>query len=213
MLRILIADDHPVFRYGLKAILATDESLSVVGEAATGAEAVEKCRQLNPDVVIMDVNMPVFNGVEATRQIIAIQPDVAVLVVTMLEDETVAAAVKAGARGYLVKGSDGDVTLRAVHAVAAGEAIFSPGSAERLFQSLGQPAKPAIDPLLADLTNREREILELMAQGLTNTAMAERLFLSPKTIRNQVSEIYSKLGVDNRGAAIVKARGAGLGHD
>ena len=206
---VIIADEHPVFRFGLKAILATDPMIQVLAEASSGREVVEQVAELRPDVVIMDINMPDMNGIDATRHISGSHPEVAVLIVTMLDDDTVLAAVEAGARGYLVKGSDGDVTLRAVRAVAAGESIFGPGSGERLFQAAQRRSEKVES--FADLTRREAEILELIAQGLTNTAIAENLFLSPKTVRNQVSEIYSKLGVQSRDEAIVKAREAGLG--
>ncbi len=210
-IRILIADDHPVFRFGLKALLATEPDLDVIGEARTGAEAVALAAELTPDVILMDINMPDLNGIEATRQIIAARSETGILIISMLDDDTVFSAMRAGARGYLLKGSEGEVTLRAIRAVASGEAIFSPGVAGRVMQlftegNLEQKADP-----FPNLTEREREILELIAQGMTNAAIAERLFLSPKTVRNQVSEIYSKMQVASRGEAIARARDAGLG--
>ncbi len=211
MIKILIADDHPVFRFGLKALLATEPDLDVIGEARTGAEAVALAAELTPDVILMDINMPDLNGIEATRQIIATRPETGILIISMLDDDTVFSAMRAGARGYLLKGSEGEVTLRAIRAVASGEAIFSPGIAGRVMQLFteGNPKQKA-DPF-PNLTEREREILELIAQGMTNAAIAERLFLSPKTVRNQVSEIYSKMQVASRGEAIARARDAGLG--
>jgi DNA-binding NarL/FixJ family response regulator len=208
-IRIMVADDHPVFRFGLKALLATEESMEIVGEASTGAEAVRLAVECQPDVILMDINMPDMNGIEATRQIIQKRPQTAVLMVTMQDDESVIAAVQAGARGYLLKGSEGEVTLRAIRAVASGEGIFSPGPSERMMRYITSGAS-ANNPF-PEMTEREMEILNLLAAGLTNPAIAERLFLSPKTVRNQVSEIYQKLEVTGREEAIVKAREAGLG--
>ncbi len=208
-IRIIIADDHPVFRYGLKALIATDPEMEVVGEAETGQEAVKLAAELAPDVVLMDINMPGLNGIEATRQIAATNPGAGVLIVSMLDDDTVFAAMRAGARGYLVKGAEGDTTLQAIHIVAGGGTIFSPGIAERVIDYFSRE-QPAPNPF-PELTGRERQILSLIAQGLTNAAIAERLTLSPKTVRNHVSEIYGKLQVASRGEAIAKARDAGLG--
>jgi DNA-binding NarL/FixJ family response regulator len=213
--RILIADDHPVFRFGLRALVESQQDLLVTGEAESGAEAVEMVRRSPVDVVLMDVNMPDIDGIEATRRIVATSPDIAVLVITMFDDETVLAAMQAGARGYLLKGAQGLETLRAIRAVANGEVIVSPGVAAHMMAYFGHGretsrGKPA-DTHLDDLTPREWEILNLLAQGLTNGAIAEKLTLSPKTIRNQVSIIYGKLQVGTRSEAIVKAREAGLG--
>ena len=213
--RILIVDDHPVFRFGLRALLESQPDLAVVGEAESGQEAVKLVRRQAADVVLMDVNMPDVDGIEATRRIVATSPDVAVLVITMFDDETVLTAMQAGARGYLLKGAQGLETLRAVRAVANGEVIVSPGVAAHMMAYFGHGretsrGKPA-DVHLDDLTPREWEILNLLAQGLTNGAIAEKLSLSPKTIRNQVSIIYGKLQVGSRSEAIIKAREAGLG--
>lgn len=213
--RILIVDDHPVFRFGLRALLESQEDMVVVGEAETGEQATAIVRSQAVDVVLMDVNMPDMDGIEATRRIVATSPAIAVLVITMFDDETVLAAMQAGARGYLLKGAQGLETLRAVRAVANGEVIVSPGVAAHMLAyfahgrkaSRGQPD----DALFDGLTPREWEILNLLAQGLTNAAIAEQLVLSPKTIRNQVSIIYGKLQVGTRSEAIVKAREAGLG--
>ncbi len=211
VIRILIADDHPVFRFGLKALLETEDDLDVVGEATTGTEAAALVAELAPDVVLMDLNMPEGNGLAATRQILADHPETGILVLTMFDDDSVFAAMRAGARGYILKGAEGEETLRAIRAVANGEAIFSPAVARRMMDYLARP--PATDPDVPfpELTARERDVLTLMAQGLTNTAIAERLVLSPKTIRNHVSHIFSKLQVADRAEAIIRAREAGLG--
>lgn len=216
-IQILIADDHPVFRFGLRALLEAQTDMVVVGEADRGETAVTLAQSLKPNVVLMDINMPGINGIEATKQIAARLPETAVLIITMFDDDTVFTAMQAGARGYLLKGAQGDETLRAIRAVANGEVIFSPGVAEQMmaFFMKGGRETATMDSAEADpfpeLTPRERDILELLAQGLTNTAIAEKLVLSPKTIRNQVSNIFSKLQVASRSEAIVKAREAGLG--
>jgi DNA-binding NarL/FixJ family response regulator len=185
--------------------------MAVVGEATGGEEAVTMAAELQPDIVLMDINMPDLNGIEATRRILKANADIGVLVITMFEDDTLFAAMRAGARGYILKGSEGEETLRAIRAVANGEAIFSPTVAQQLvnFFTSSPGAKPV--SIFPELTDREREILDLIAQGLTNNAIAERLVLSPKTVRNQVSTIFSKLQVTDRAAAIIKAREAGLG--
>lgn len=205
-IQLLIADDHPVFRFGLKALLSTEADMQVIGEAADGREAVKLAAELTPDVVLMDINMPELNGIEATRQILAVHPETAILIFTMLDDDSLFAAMRAGARGYLLKGAEGEETLRAIRAAAAGEAIFSPRIAERLIAYFEKPATSPPKEVFPELTPREREILGLIGQGLTNQAIAERLVLSPKTVRNQVSTIFSKLQVASRGEAILKAR-------
>lgn len=209
-IKILIADDHPLFRFGLRALLDAEPGMTVIGEATSGHEAVTMAASLAPDVILMDINMPELNGLEATRQILDGNPQANILVLTMFDDDTVFAAVRAGARGYLLKGSESEETLRAIRAVASGEAIFSPNIAERLLQHLASEPPTASVPF-PDLTPRELEVLELIAQGLTNNAIAEALVISPKTVRNQVSTIFSKLDVANRAEAIVLAREAGLG--
>jgi DNA-binding NarL/FixJ family response regulator len=210
-IRVLIADDHPVFRFGMRALLSAEPDMAVVGEATTGAEARTLAVEQRPGVILMDLNMPGGNGIEATRQILEALPEAAILVVTMFEDDdSVFAAMRAGARGYLIKGTNAEETVRAIRAVAAGEAIFSPAIARRLMQFFGAPAA-VVPPAFPELTDREREVLALIAQGYTNTAIADRLFLSPKTVRNHVSSIFSKLQVAGRGEAIVRAREAGLG--
>lgn len=208
-IRILIADDHPVFRYGLRALLAAEPGLTVVGEATTCDEALALAEQLQPDVVLMDLNMPGGNGIEATRHIRQSSPCSAILIVTMFDDDSVFAAMRAGARGYVLKGAQGEETIRAIRAVAQGEAIFSPTIATRLIASFAAPA-PARQPF-PELSEREHAVLALMAQGYTNDAIAQRLSLSPKTVRNYVSSIFSKLGVNDRAGAIIRARDHGMG--
>jgi DNA-binding NarL/FixJ family response regulator len=210
--RLLIADDHPAFRSGLRALLGTARDLEVVGEAATGGAAVEAATMLQPDVVLMDVNMPGLDGVEATRRIVDRAPHVAVLVLTMHDDdETVFAAIRAGARGYLLKGAQRAELLRAVRAVASGEAIFGPGVARRLVSFFARPAPLADAAAFPELTDREREILDLVARGHSNSEITASLGLSPKTVRNHVSNVFSKLQVRDRAEAIVRAREAGMG--
>ncbi|MBM3179257.1 MAG: response regulator transcription factor [Chloroflexi bacterium] len=207
-MRVLIADDHPVFRFGMKALLSTEADIKIIGEASDGRKVLKLAVELKPDVILMDINMPEVNGIEATRQIVRAHPEIAILIVTMLDDDSLFSAMRAGARGYLLKGAEGEETLRAIRSAAAGEAIFSPRVAERLIHFFANPSlRPSTHPF-PELTPREREILDLIAQGLTNHAIAERLVLSPKTVRNQVSTIFSKLQVASRGEAIVKARGS-----
>ena len=217
-IRVLIADDHPVFRFGLRALLNAMPDTEVVGEVTAGDAVIALAPSLRPDVILMDINMPGVNGIEATRCIRETNPDIHILMVTMLEDDSVFAAMRAGARGYVVKGAEPAEVLRAIRAVADGEAIFSPGIAERLIHyfttppaAVGDPTSLAADSIFPDLTDREREVLGLIAQGLTNSAIAERLILSPKTVRNYITEIFSKLQVADRAQAIIRARNAGLG--
>jgi DNA-binding NarL/FixJ family response regulator len=208
---ILIADDHPVFRFGLRALLESQSDMQVLAEVESGEESVQMALSLQPDIVLMDVNMPGLNGIEATRRIIEKSPNTAILIISMFDDDTVFTAMQAGARGYLIKGAQGDETLRAIRSVANGEVIFSSGVAKQMMAYFAKGMKTVADAPFPDLTSREREILELLAQGLTNSAIAESLVLSPKTIRNQVSNIFSKLQVATRSEAIIKAREAGLG--
>ena len=211
VVRVLIADDHPVFRFGLRALLQGEPDMEVVGEATTGHEAVEMALALHPDVILMDLNMPELNGIEAIRRIRAAAPAIAILVITMFDDDTVFAAMRAGARGYLLKGAAARETLRAVRAVAHGEAIFSPTIADRIIHYFAHVPRQSSSTAFPELTDREREVLNLIARGLTNRAIAERLVLSEKTVRNHVSNIFSKLQVADRAEAIVRAREAGLG--
>lgn len=210
-IRILIADDHPVFRYGLRALLRAEPATEVVGEATSGEEVIALAASLQPDVILMDINLPGINGIEATRSILATNPHISILMLTMFDDEdSIFAAMRAGARGYLLKGADGDETVRAIHVVSTGEAIFSSTIARRLMQYLEAPRQNAPPQAFPELTEREREILTLIAQGYTNTAIADRLVLSSKTVRNYVSNIFSKLQVPDRARAIIRARDAGL---
>jgi DNA-binding NarL/FixJ family response regulator len=214
-IRVLIADDHPFFRDGLRVLLEATPDTELAGEATNGDEAVALAAELAPDAVLMDLRMPGTGGVEATRKILERNPDAAVLVVTMVEDDdSVFAAMRAGARGYLLKGADRDEMLLAIRAVARGEAIFGPGIARRMIRYFGNPPqKHARAPrsVFPELTDREREILDLVAAGKNNQQIAGELFLSLKTVRNYVSNIFTKLQVADRAGAIVRAREAGLG--
>jgi DNA-binding NarL/FixJ family response regulator len=214
-IRVLVADDHPVFRRGMRAILGAEPDTELVGEATDGEEAVALTLKLRPDVVLMDLNMPNVSGIEATRRILEENPETAVLMLTMFEDDkSIFAAMRAGAHGYVLKGADGAETLRAIHAAASGEAIFSPTITRRLTEYFATPGGDHISSMeqaFPNLTEREREILALMAEGYTNNAIASRLYLSPKTVRNYVSSIFTKLQVSDRSQAIIHAREAGLG--
>ena len=213
---VLVADDHALFRDGVKSLLAETADILVIGEASTGEEAIARSQELEPDVVLMDINMPGVKGIEATRRILQRNPNIGIVIVTMLEDDaSVFAAMRAGARGYVLKGAHHDEMLHAIRAVAKGQALFGPGIARRVtrfFQSFNerwrvQPSKE----VFPELTDREREVLELIAQGLKNPEIAERLVISPKTVRNYTSNIFSKLQVTDRVEAVLQARQAGLG--
>jgi len=210
-IRVLIADDHPLFRDGLTAMLQAADDTELTGAATDGLQAVELALHGQPDVVVMDLHMPGMDGIEATRRIVADSPHIAVVVLTMFDDdESVFSAVRAGARGYLLKGADQEQILRAVYAAANGEIIFGTELAARVLAYFtAAPAAPAIFP---QLTEQEREVLELVAQGRSNADIAGRLQLSQKTVRNHVSNILTKLQVADRAQAIVRARDAGLGY-
>lgn len=211
MTTVLIADDHPVFRDGLRALLSS-VGIDVVGEAGSGREAVDMTRSLDPDVVVMDLHMPDMNGIEATRHISASGIRSKVLVLSMLEDDdSVFSALRAGAAGYVLKDAGQEEIIRAIHAVADGEAIFSGGIAKRVLDQASRPS--AGSSAFPQLTARENEILEWIARGAGNSEIARKLFLSEKTIRNNVSNILTKLHVSGRSEAIVKAREAGFGTD
>lgn len=210
-IRVLVAEDHGGFRHGLVALLASDPGIEVVGEAEDGHEAVAMAVGLLPDVVLMDLQMPGLNGIEATRAVLAEVPHVGVLVLTMFEDDdSVVSAMRAGARGYVLKSASPSEVLEILRSVAGGEARFGPEIAHRL---TGFLRPPAADPSEAfpGLTAREREILDLIARGLDNAGISERLFLSPNTVRNHISRVFAKLGVASRAQAIVLAREAGMG--
>ena len=211
-LRVLIADDHPVFRNGMRALIASLPEMEVAGEATTGDEVVMLAASLQPDVILMDLKMPGMSGIAATRRILDASPHISILVVTMFEDdESVFAALRAGARGYILKGSNPNEIVRAIGAVGNGEAIFSPAIARRLLDFFASPHPTALP--LPELSDREREILTLIVQGHTNQEIAAQLVLSLKTVRNHVSNIFSKLHVADRAHAILRAREAGLAQD
>jgi DNA-binding NarL/FixJ family response regulator len=210
-LRVVVVDDHPLFREGLAMLLGSVPGLAVVGTAADGAAAVAVAREEQPDVVVMDVQMPVLDGIEATRRITSDSPSTGVVVLTMSEDDsTVFAAVRAGARGYLLKGADQEEVLRAITTVASGSAVFGPALARRITEFFAAgPSGP--ETAFPQLTAREREVLGLVAAGRSNAQIAAALHLSPKTVRNNVSNVLTKLQVTDRAQAIVRAREAGLG--
>ncbi|MGH4007228.1 MAG: response regulator [Pseudonocardiaceae bacterium] len=211
-IRVLIVDDHPVVRRGMSALLASLPGVEVVGEAATGAEALREAQLQRPDVVMMDVQMPSMDGIEATRRLVTALPYTAVLVLTMFEDDdTVFSVMRAGARGYLLKGAEQDEIVAALHSVIADQVVIGPGVAKRLIAGLGGTTDREVP--FPELTAREREILERIAQGHSNGAIATRLGLAPKTVGNHISAIFAKLRVATRAEAIVQARQGGLGRD
>jgi DNA-binding NarL/FixJ family response regulator len=214
MIRILIVDDHTLFREGVHALLSAQPDLEIAGEAGTGAQGVALAAQTQPDLILMDIQMPEMNGIEATRQILAKHPQIGIIVLTMLEDDdSVFAAMRAGARGYVLKGADKAEMLRAIHAVAQGEALFGPAIARRLvnfFDNL-QASRAATPRAFPELTEREAQVLDFIARGYNNAEIADKLALSPKTVSNHISNIFGKLQVADRAQAIVKARQAGMG--
>lgn len=215
-INVLIADDHVFYREGVRALLNNQPDIHVVGEASNGDEVISRAIELNPDVILMDLKMPGMNGIEATRRIIGRQPEIGILVITMFDDDdSVFAAMRAGARGYLLKDADKEELTRAIVAVERGGAIFSPAIAQRMIQYFtAAPARqstPRKSDEFTELTERELEILDLIAQGHNNTVIANRLSLSIKTVQNYVSSILTKLQVADRAQAIVRAREAGLG--
>ncbi len=213
-IRILIADDHTLFREGLRALFDSLPGYETVGEVATGSEAVEQAEQLQPDVVLMDIQMPLLNGIEATRRITRASPRIGVIMVTMFEDdESVFAAMRAGARGYVLKDAEQAAMLRTIGAVARGEALFGPAIAARLMKFFAAPRTLVPPNVFPELTDREREILHHIAQGHNNARIAHELVLSLKTVRNHVSNILTKLQAADRAEAIVRARAAGFGSE
>ncbi len=210
-IRILIADDHPLFRDGMHGLLDSVPDTEVVGEAVSGDDAIDQAVSLLPDIILMDIKMPGTNGIAATREILAANPHIAILMVTMLEDdESVFAAMRAGAKGYILKGANQAEMLLAIRAVANGEVIFGPNIAKRLlrFFATFKPATPRVFP---ELSERETELLALMAQGKSNQEIADHLGLTLKTVRNHASNIFNKLQVADRTQAVLRAREAGLG--
>lgn len=218
MIRVLVADDHPAYRRGLDLMLAEVDDLEVVGMAETGARAVELAEGLAPDVVLMDLRMPHLDGIEATRRIARRPPGApprpAVVVLTMFDDdESVFTAMRAGARGYLLKGADQDEIVRAIRAACAGEAIFGPEIAARVIDHFATGTASSGAATFPSLTEREREVLALLAYGKGNATIAHELMISLKTVRNHVSNIFTKLQVSDRSSAMLKARKAGFGDD
>lgn len=213
-LRIMIVDDHPLFRKGMRTLLESVPDLDVVAEAPTGKEAIDLAASLQPDLILMDLQMPDGGGLAATRQITAVSPHIQILVVTLFEDDdSVFAALQAGARGYILKDAEENDMLRAIRAVGNGEAIFSPVIATRLMNYFTTSRASIPQEVFPELTGREREILNMIASGETNNQIAERLTISLKTVRNHVSNIYSKLQVVDRTQAAIRARDAGLGEN
>jgi len=208
-MRVLIADDHLFYREGLRVMLGAVPEIQLVGEAAAGDEAIERAVALQPDVVLMDLKMPGASGIEATRRIVRESPRIGVLVLTMFDDDSVFAAMRAGARGYLLKDARLEDVVRAIDAVGRGEAIFSPSIAQRLLSYFASSRSTTLT--FPELTEREHEILGPIAHGRTNDQIAEQLVVSIKTVRNHVSTIFSKLQVADRAQAVVRAREAGLG--
>jgi DNA-binding NarL/FixJ family response regulator len=212
--RVLIADDHPLFREGMRGRLDRVADVAVVGEAASGDEAVELAHKLEPHIILMDIKMPGLNGIEATREIQRANPQIGILVLTMFEDDdSVFAAMRAGAKGYLLKDSGGEGVVHAIRAVASGEAVFGPGVAERMIGYFSAPRAAAPQRAFPELTEREEEVLSLVAQGKSNREIARQLFVSLKTVRNHVSNILLKLQVADRAQAVIRARDAGMGRD
>lgn len=214
-LKLMIADDHKLFREGLKALLAVTEDIEIIGEAEDGNTAVRTCRELQPDIILMDIDMPGLSGIRATQQILEERPQTGIIMLTMLEDDaSIFNAMRAGARGYLLKGADPAEVLSVIRAVADGQALFGPAIAARVlsyFRELGvRPVSTQTSTSFPELTERELEILRLISQGLNNQEIARKLVLSPKTVRNHITNIFSKLQVADRAQAIVRAREAGL---
>ena len=213
-IRVLIADDHGVVREGLRAVLGSEPDMEVVGEAATGKEVVERAAELRPDVILMDIQMPGMNGIEATRRIIEANQEIGVIILTMYEDDdSVFSAMRAGARGYVLKGAHPSEILKVLRAVADGEAYFGTEIAKRLMNFFSAPKPASPEEAFPELSSREREILDLIAQGHSNAKIAARLFISPRTVSNHISHIFTKLQIADRAHAIIRAREEGLGRE
>lgn len=211
-IRLFIADDHALFREGIRALLSATPDIVCVGEAATGEDAVRRVGEVQPDVVLMDINLPGINGIEATRHILGIHPTTGVIMVTMLEgDASIFAALRAGARGYVLKGANHQELLQSIRAVAQGQVLFGAAIASRMAHFFARVQPGSADQPLPELSEREHEILDLIARHYTNPEIAQQLGIAEKTIRNHVSNIFNKLQVADRAQAIAKARKAGLG--
>jgi DNA-binding NarL/FixJ family response regulator len=214
-IKLMIADDHKLFREGLKALLSVTDDIEIVAEAEDGESALNKCKQLQPEIILMDIHMPGLNGLHATQQILEAFPQIGIIMLTMLEDDTsVFNAMRAGARGYLLKGADPKEVLSVIRAVAEGQALFGPAIATRLmnfFRELSlKPIAAQSKTSFPELTERELEVLRLISQGLNNSEITQKLVLSPKTVRNHITNIFSKLQVADRAQAIVRAREEGV---
>lgn len=211
VIRVFVADDHALFRDGMRALISAQEDMRWAGDAAGGEEAVSQVADVEPDIVLMDINMPGVNGLEATRQIVEQNPAVRVIMVTMVEeDASLFAAMQAGAQGYVLKGSNAEEMLSVMRAVAQGQVLFGAKMGERMLAFFQNPQGDQALPF-PELTDRERELLDLIARGMSNNEIAGRLVISPKTVSNHITRIFDKLGVADRAQAIVKARRAGLG--
>lgn len=211
-IRVFIADDHHLFRDGMQALFRSIDDIAIVGEASDGKTAIEQITETQPDVVLMDIQMPGLNGIEATRKIAAISPHIGIIIVTMYDDDdSVFSAMRAGARGYILKGADQHEMLRAIRAVSQGEALFGPAIALRLMDFFSDLSPNVVADVFPELTEREREILDLIARGQNNQEIADQLHIANKTVRNHVSNIFSKMRVADRAQAIILAREAGMG--
>jgi len=211
-IRILIADDQTITRTGIRVLLSAQAEIEIVGEAQNGEQAIELAASLQPDVILMDLRMPGINGIEATRRIHRTAPNIHILILTVFEDDTsVFPAIRAGARGYLLKNSEQDELLRAIQTVVNGGAIFSPGIAQKVLGYLNAPPPNVPDQIFDELTPREKEVLELIAQGSSNTEIAALLVLSPKTISNCISNILLKVQATDRAKLMLMALEAGMG--
>jgi len=212
--RVLIVDDHEPFRNGLRTLLSSLAGIEVIGEATNGEDAIRLTEKFQPDIILMDIQMPGINGIEATRLIYQSSPHIGIMVLTMFEDDdSVFASMRAGARGYLLKGADQSEILRAILSVNNGEAMFGPGIARRLINFFTNINPPQGERPFPELTDREYEVLNLIAQGLNNSDISQKLVISQKTVRNHVSNIFSKLQVVDRAQAIIRARDAGMGNN
>ena len=213
-IRVLIADDHAVYRWGLRTLLDSEPDMEVVGEAATGKEVIERAAEIRPDAILMDIQMPGINGIAATRRIIEANQQIGVVILTMHEDDdSVFSAMRAGARGYVLKGAPPPQILKVLRAVASGEAYFGPKIARRLMNFFAAPKVPSPADVFPELSSREIEILDLIARGHSNAKIAAHLFVSPKTVANHLSHIFTKLQVADRAHAMIRAREAGLGRE